>query len=319
MNYRSTADLNADVKDWILDLPRDIDLVVGIPRSGLLPANLLALHLNIPLTDLEGLQEGRLLQTGNRYESLPNFNDIRHVLVVDDSVRSGSQMREAKSQLSSREFPFDITYGAVYASSNGKQYVDTYRQVVGTPRVFEWNIMHHDGVLPDACVDLDGVLCRDPTPDENDDGENYREFISTVKPRTIPSEKIGWIVTCRLEKYRDLTEAWLEEHGITYGKLVMMDYPDRETRIQRANHANYKANIYTTTESRLFIESNHSQAEKIARLTKKPVFSVENNQMLRQDYLTRLHRKSQSNIDRIYSDPIGFPKKAIRYLYSRIR
>lgn len=33
-------------------LPRDIDLVVGIPRSGLLAANLLSLAANIPMADL---------------------------------------------------------------------------------------------------------------------------------------------------------------------------------------------------------------------------------------------------------------------------
>jgi len=37
-------------------------------------------------------------------------------------------------------------------------------------------------------------------------------------------------VTCRLEKYREETEAWLDEHGVTYDNLVMMDHPDMEAR-----------------------------------------------------------------------------------------
>lgn len=60
MNYRSIVDLNSDIKKWISELPNDLDLIVGIPRSGLLVANLLALHLNLPLTDVEGLIENRI-------------------------------------------------------------------------------------------------------------------------------------------------------------------------------------------------------------------------------------------------------------------
>lgn len=37
MEYRSIAELNDQVVDWIDALPRDLDLIVGIPRSGMLP------------------------------------------------------------------------------------------------------------------------------------------------------------------------------------------------------------------------------------------------------------------------------------------
>ena len=57
MNYRSIAQLAASVSRWSMSLPGDIDLVVGVPRSGLLAANLLALYRNLPFTDLEGYCE----------------------------------------------------------------------------------------------------------------------------------------------------------------------------------------------------------------------------------------------------------------------
>ena len=60
-------------------------------------------------------------------------------------------------------------------------------------------------------MDFDGVLCRDPTEEENDDGDKYRYFIANVEPIFKPSVEIGWIVTSRLEKYRDLTENWLKK------------------------------------------------------------------------------------------------------------
>lgn len=50
MNYRSISDLNQIILKRLYIIPRDIDLVVGIPRSGMFPANLLALYLNRPVT-----------------------------------------------------------------------------------------------------------------------------------------------------------------------------------------------------------------------------------------------------------------------------
>ena len=58
MNYRSVNDLNHCIVANLHRLPRDIDLVVGIPRSGVLAASLIALHLNLPLVDLDGFIEG---------------------------------------------------------------------------------------------------------------------------------------------------------------------------------------------------------------------------------------------------------------------
>lgn len=37
--YRSIADLNRILLERLSLVPRDIDLIVGIPRSGMLPAN----------------------------------------------------------------------------------------------------------------------------------------------------------------------------------------------------------------------------------------------------------------------------------------
>lgn len=82
------------------------------------------------------------------------------------------------------------------------------------PRVFEWNVLHHP-VLNDACVDIDGVLCRDPTPAENDDGRKYREFLSTVEPTIVPGQRIGHLVTSRLEQYRPKTGWTNTDSGTT--------------------------------------------------------------------------------------------------------
>ena len=305
MNYRSFDHLSADTQEWIVDLPNDLDLIVGIPRSGMLVANLLSLYLNLPMTDVEGLQERRLLQTGDRYTGEFDISKFSKILVVDDTVFRGSTMTEARETVESLDLSAETYYGAVYVDFGSEHFVDTYAEILTAPRVFEWNMMHHS-CLAESCVDLDGILCRDPTPAENDDGPNYREFLRTVDPKVVPSVEIGWIVTCRLEKYREETAAWLDEHGIEYDELVMMQYPDKAARVAAGDHAEYKADVYQSTDSELFIESSYTQAVKIARQTSKPVYSKERNVMLRQGYLSRVARRGRASMEAVQSDPLRY-------------
>lgn len=304
MNYRSVADLNADIKRWISKLPKDLDIIVGIPRSGLLAANLLALHLNLPLTDVEGICDGRILYAGRRFSNnTPNFSERKKVLVVDDSLCSGTQMTEVRKRLIRARLTHQIHYGAVYIISHGYRYVDFWYQIVDPPRVFEWNVMHHSCLI-NACVDIDGVLCRDPTAEENDDGTNYRYFIEHIEPLILPSVEIGWFVTCRLEKYRELTERWLKKHGIRCSHLIMMDLPDKETRIALGIHADFKAKVYKSTNAALFIESSYSQAQEIARRAGKTVLCTETGQIVDPNYLIENYNRAKGLISKAINNPL---------------
>lgn len=299
------------------DLSPDVDLVVAIPRSGLLAANLLCLSLDVPMTDVDGLCRGDLFQTGNRYVGSLSMEEVDTALVFDDSVYSGTQMTETRQRLGDREFPFDVEYGAVYITRDTHEYVDHWAEVVPTPRVFEWNVIHHYS-LSEFCVDIDGVLCRDPTADENDDGRNYREFISEVDPKVLPNRPIGWLVTCRLEKYRDETAAWLDGHGIEYDELVMMDHPDMETRREAGDHAAYKARVYDETGAKLFIESTRHQAMEICERTSKPVFCYDSNEMIRPGRIDEAYRKGRDYFSLFRENPAGFSVDAGEYLLRRI-
>ncbi len=316
MNYKTVADLNADAHRLAKSLPQDIDLVAGIPRSGLLAANLLCLHLDVPMVDIDGLCDGRLFDTGSRFEPRDSLDEFDSVFVVDDSVLTGGQMTETRSRLAEHDFPFDISFGAVYISSEGHRHVDYWSEVVPSPRIFEWNILHHTK-LTDFCVDIDGVLCRDPTPDENDDGHNYREFLRTVKPAVVPRQRIGWLVTSRLEKYRPETEKWLAENGIEYDELVMMDLPDMETRREQGNYGQYKADVYDSTDADLFIESDPRQAADICRRTNRSVFCYDTNEMLNPSIAGRSRRSITEGVSSLKQEPVIFPARAAYRLSSR--
>jgi uncharacterized HAD superfamily protein len=157
--------------------------------------------------------------------------------------------------------------------------VDLYFEEICGDRVFEWNLMH-SWVVKQSCVDIDGVLCEDPTYEQNDDGERYERFLADARPLRIPSVPVGYLVTCRLEKYRALTEMWLEKYGIEYGHLIMMNYPSKEARQASGKHAAFKAKTYMSTKAIIFIESSYVQAKEIARLAKQPVLCVETQQMI---------------------------------------
>ena len=47
MNYRSLNDLSRLSTAGACQIPNDVELVVGIPRSGMLAASIIALKLNI--------------------------------------------------------------------------------------------------------------------------------------------------------------------------------------------------------------------------------------------------------------------------------
>ncbi len=278
MYYRNVADLNKIILKRLNIIPRDFDLIVGIPRSGMLPANLLALYLNRPYTDINSFLNGHIYKAGARGQFF-DIRDFKKILVVDDSIASGSAMVKCRESVKELSSSFSISYCAIYVIPGKEKMVDYYFEVVPLPRYFQWNILNHTS-LEKACFDIDGVLCVDPTEEQNDDGEKYRDFVLNAPPLFIPGSRIGTIVTSRLEKYRKETETWLLANNVKYNNLVLLDLPDKEARMRANSHAAHKAKTYMDSKYILFIESSLSQAIEINRIAKKPVLCTENFEMI---------------------------------------
>ncbi len=278
MYYRNISDLNQIILKRLNVVPRDFDLIVGIPRSGMLPANLLALYLNRPYTDIDSFLNGHIYKAGERGQFF-DIKSFKKVLVVDDSIASGSAIVKAKERLKDVAKNFDLKFCAIYVVPGKEKMVDFFFEAVPLPRYFQWNVFNHTS-LEKACFDIDGVLCIDPTEEQNDDGEHYTDFVLNAPPLYIPGAKIGAIVTSRLEKYRKETEIWLDKNNVKYNDLVMIDLPNMEARQKANNHASHKAKIYISKPYVLFIESSLHQALEINRITKKPVLCTENFEMI---------------------------------------
>lgn len=280
MNYINIRQLNEDILNNIYKIPKDIDLIVGIPRSGMIVASLISVYMNKPLTDIESFLERKFYESGstkNTTDCVKEFSEVKKVIVVDDSIASGKSIEKVKKEIEKSELDIKVIYLVPYVVQESRNKCDIFFKVVDLPRRFEWNLFHHID-LEKACVDIDGVLCQDPMKKENDDGKKYEHFIKNAKIKYIPSRKIGYVVTSRLEKYRKLTEEWLKNNNIQYGKLIMMDVPTAEERRRLGNHGKFKGRIYKKLkDSTLFIESEIDQAKEIRNISGKNVICVDNN------------------------------------------
>jgi len=274
IRFVSQRQLLNDIRNWSAQLPEDLVAVAGVPRSGILPATLLALHRNIHLVTIEQLERDESPWRHALRRGVP-ARDEGCVLVLDDSVHSGGTLRAVRERLQHRP---DVRYGAVYASDLTSDVAEFACRQIPQPRCFEWNVFHSDHIAA-ACVDLDGVLCEDWFGHEADSGpdlERYRQHVHHARPRFIPTYPVRAIVTSRLAKYRAATAEWLERHGIRYGELVMSPHGTAAARQSAADHAAFKAREYAARpEAVLFIESNAAQAAEIAQRTGRPVLCTD--------------------------------------------
>jgi uncharacterized HAD superfamily protein len=273
LEYRSYADLSSLIHAADISNLKQYDLVVGIPRSGMVPAYMLALRLNLPVIDIDGFLAGNPPIGGRRLE-LADHKTINNILVVDDSIRFGGQLQKVKEKLQQKP-EFKYGYCTPFATSENKHFVDHSFELIDKPRIFQWNIMH-SWIYEYSCVDIDGVLCDDPSAEENDDGEKYIHFLLHAPLKYKPAVAVHTLVTNRLEKYRPQTEKWLSEKGIKYKELLMLDLPDRATRVRMGNYGSFKASVYEKKkDALLFIESDYNQSFKINELTGRAVFCVD--------------------------------------------
>lgn len=277
--YRSYADLVTDIRNNIGRFPRDVDLVVGIPRSGMIPAYVIGSIMNRSVISLDEFTHGVTPSNGDRKLG-GGSRGVERILIVDDSVNLGNAYARLKAALpaSYRGKPFNWDYFAIYASESGAALGVNYIEVLPTPRIFQWNYRNH-GIAKQSCYDIDGVLCIDPTDEENDDGPCYRKFLLNAVPLFIPTHRIRALVTSRLEKYRPETEEWLAKHGVVYDRLFMLDLPSKEERLRRKAHGSFKADVYKDlSDCVLFVESNAKQAREISRLSRKAVICTDTDE-----------------------------------------
>lgn len=267
--------------EWIKTLPRRYDLIVGVPRSGMFVASLMALKLGKGLTTPDLLKQGKYWHSGQVKEKLA-LDGTNHVLIVDDSMDSGRSMARAVDAIRAVNNEIEISRACLIIREEARNKVDLYHKIIAPPRTFEWNILHrkissHFG-HGRLAVDLDGVLCADCPAGADDDEQAYLDWLSDARPYLIPAFEIDAIVTCRLEKYRQQTEAWLEKHSVRYKELYMWDVPSKSER--RGRFARHKIENLLQIKPDMFWESNRDQSRTIWNETRIPTLCIEEMSLL---------------------------------------
>lgn len=303
MNYKSISNLSEDIRLNMNLIASNFDLVVGVPRSGMLPATIIGLYLNINICSLNDLIKNNQISHGTRLikTEIKYPHEAKKILIVDDSLDTGSALTKVKDQINKNFQNKHISYLAVYVTSHSTNMVDYYFKILNQPRFFEWNILQRE-FLKYCCLDMDGVLCIDPNEKENDDGERYKDFLKNASPLHIPRYAIGHIVTSRLEKYRNETVDWLKKHHIKYDHLHMLNVETAQERREKNLHAPFKAEIYHKLfDTKLFIESDRSQSIKIANLSGKLCLCFSTQEIFNSNsFLKKTHTKIKDKIKKLF-------------------
>jgi uncharacterized HAD superfamily protein/hypoxanthine phosphoribosyltransferase len=269
--YITTERLIADTSTLVGMLPTNIDAVVGIARSGLLPATLLATRLHLPLWQIGKHSPLVPAGAGGRMRNKLLWAKPSHILLIDDTVASGSSMRDAERLLVQYWPDVTITRATVYAHPTGRAVVDLAVAILPGRHFLEWN-WPNAGHAEQMAFDFDGILCHDIAIEDCDDGPRYERALEHAKPLHLPRRKpIPLIVTARPERHRDVTETWLSRHGVRAQRLIMRDWPYSNGQHDTSAIARWKAEHFKRSGLSLFAESDPTQARLIAEISKKPV------------------------------------------------
>ena len=282
MIYITYEELCRDVRRNIHRIPRDVCGVIGCPRSGMMPASIIAEYLNVGLTTLDtaiavGSVEDALSEHGHR--RLRN-SESKKLLVVEDTCSHGTGLLAAKEKMKHHIFDgYEPIFLAVYLEGRCDRFMpdlwfrDIREEAKTGPfgwAVYEWNLFAHGRLTERTLFDLDGVICKDP-PNEKLVGD-YEAYIKNPTPKYIPTAECVHICTYRLRKYADYTIEGLSKLGIRKCHLQMASGRDTPASY-------FKAQAYKDSNWLLFVESSDRQAREIHEMTGKPVICIETNKV----------------------------------------
>lgn len=184
MKYIMYSDLCDDIRNNLVKIPKDICGVIGVPRSGMLPATIISEYLNIGLATIDDFIVNGIdsfNKHGNRRLKTINTNKI---LVIDDTCYNGNEINKNRIKLQ-KYGDFEFIFLVVYMEGSGiisqpDIYIKDIREEARKSEIgivlYEWNLLSNPEIINKTIFDLDGVICVDP-PDER----NTEEYIKYVK------------------------------------------------------------------------------------------------------------------------------------------
>lgn len=264
-------ELVADTRELIGKIPADASVIIGVARSGLDVASMVAKQMHLPL--YAAAQNRReIVDCGSGFRISSGVRSRGPAVLIDDTVMTGNSQRSVRPWVEER-FP-NLVSAAVYVNPLATEYPDIWVKDLPWPHLLEWNLFNSI-LSPNVAVDFDGVLCQNCRPDQDDDGPRYKEFLNGVPPLYLPRRvPIPLIVTARLSKYRPETMAWLKKHNVICKQLVMGPWKNLSER-SRSNIPKFKAEYFrkwamshsASPPPLMFVESEDWQAREIHKIT----------------------------------------------------
>ncbi|WP_347245389.1 phosphoribosyltransferase [Thermogutta sp.] len=251
--------------------PYRFDGVVGVARSGLIPASILAAVWHVPLLSVSPVsQHITALGSGYRLGDHGKTAQLTNVLLVDDTICGGNTSSRVLALVATALPNARIVFAAIYATPETIDRVDVCAAVLPKPHVLEWNFANTYFVQWGA-FDFDGVLCVDPNC--ADDTPEYQRHIASAEALYLPRKHPITIVSARCEQNRDASMQWLHLHEVNVRRLIL--WPESSRRASTTDIANWKANILrqlkASDDIRFYVESDPIQAQIIAERANMPV------------------------------------------------
>jgi orotate phosphoribosyltransferase len=265
----------------------EIKGVIGLPRSGMIAASVVAINLSLPLYSLSKDRicklHSRSSDGGSRMSQFEPSKEKLPYLVLDDTSYSGAELVRVRKLLKEKYPEEEFLFSTIYTTPEVEYKTDEYGSLLDIvnarayfPHILEWNFFNaHTTVY--GMFDLDGVFCPDCPYEIAEDKELYEDWICNVEPIKSRIPKLFEcmaICTGRLEKYRPETEAWLKKHGIKYKTLIMFDGTKKQRDSDHLNKVgkykakqfnSFKGNAFGVNHKPLyFIESCPAQSRLIA-------------------------------------------------------
>lgn len=261
----SLTDLSRDSARLAAMVSGKVDCIIGVARSGLAPATIVAMMLHLPLFVLRE-SEKDIVDAGHGWRL--KTKQFKSPLVIDDTSCSGTSLAKVKQVV--KDSQIDAQSAVVYYDTQSSEKVDYFVKVLPRPHVLEWNI-GNSVYASQMLWDMDGVICED-CPNYISDDEHYANWLDVAKPKCLPLRSKIRIATGRREMWRPQTERWLAKHGVQ-AELLM--HPNGERTGQSVIDHKANAVLRYAIGPVAMLESDRRQALKIQEQTGKRVWYVE--------------------------------------------
>jgi hypoxanthine phosphoribosyltransferase len=258
INFVTLDELANWTREWIRSFPTDFDVIIGIPRSGMIVASMIACRLGRPLTTPDLYCEGKWWAS-----QLIKPTSFRRALLVDDSVNAGMAIARARATLAQGPSNVKVTTAAVVAHRReARELVDLHYRLLLHPTIFEWNLLHMKAMNV-LSVSLEGVLCDRLPQGVSLASEGFAHWAAETRCLQVPSYEIDFVISMRGEQLRDVTQRWLARHGVRYRELLLVDAAnkdasDRKVALLRERHPD------------MHFEDTRAESEKIWQATGIP-------------------------------------------------